>query len=59
MKIRKNIGITLIVLQILSFFGCLINGTTFPKTLAGWFGFLLCGIIGVILLVTCKKEEEN
>lgn len=46
------IGIILIILQVMAFYGSIIiNKSELPTSLIGWIGFCIFGIIGIILII--------
>lgn len=55
---KRNFGIFLIILQLIALIGTETNGNKLPNNLFGWVGFLLPGIIGVILIIKDNQNEE-
>lgn len=48
---NRNVGIFLIIFQLIAIYGCTLEGNKFPTGIFEWIGFLIVGIIGVILLI--------
>jgi len=53
---KRNFGIFLIIIEIFALYGCTLDGNGFPKNLVEMFGFLLPGIIGLLLIITDYKK---
>lgn len=56
---KRNFGIFLVFLQCLAIYGAKLDGNHLPTNIAECFGFLLCGIIGIVLIISDIKENEN
>ena len=60
-SVKKIVGWILVVIQIFGIIGRMMSGEPFPSGISGFFnliGFLLFGIVGVILLVLAYKDKE-
>lgn len=48
---KRNTGIILIIIQLMAIYGSTLEGNSLPTNIFEWFGFLIVGIIGSILLI--------
>lgn len=48
---KRNTGIILIIIQLMAFYGSTLEGNSLPTNIFEWLGFLIAGIIGIILLI--------
>lgn len=56
---KRNFGIFLIFIQCLSIYGATLEGNHFPTNIVEWFGFLLCGFIGISLIISDIRENKT
>lgn len=56
---KRNFGIFFIILQCMSIYGATLEGNSFPTNFGEWLGFLLFGIIGLILIIADIKEKNR
>lgn len=48
---KRNLGIILVIFELVAIYGCTLEGNKFPNSIIEWFGFLIYGIIGILLII--------
>jgi hypothetical protein len=55
---KRNFGIFLLILQVMAFYGSTLEGNSLPSEFLEMIGYLLPGIIGLLLIISDYKKSK-
>ena len=56
---KRNFGFFLLFIEAIELYGCTLEGNEFPTEFFEAFGFLLPGIIGILLILSDYKQNKK